>query len=64
MTIGDFFANNKDYKPYVLIQEYFSGETLFDGWVISIPEEINKHNIHYWKGYDNEYYVIFVKNNY
>lgn len=48
MTIKEFFTNNKDYKPYVAIRDYLSGDFLFEGWAISIPNEIGDKTIYRW----------------
>lgn len=48
MTVNNFFERNKDYKPWVIIRDYLSGEYLYEGWVLSIPNEIGDKAIYRW----------------
>lgn len=61
MTIYEFFEHNKDYKPWVTIKDYLSGKYLYEGFVISISDEIATKPMYRWSSYNNEHYVINVK---
>lgn len=61
MTIYEFFEHNKDYKPWVTIRDYLSGEYLFRGWVASIPCDIGCKAVYRWANDKHERYDIYIK---
>lgn len=52
MIVNELFERNKDYKPWVIIRDYLSGEYLYDGWTLSIPNEIGNKAIYKWRCYE------------